>query len=57
MMAADLVLAALVLVLVALTWGTSRLRAWRDGRVAAAAERADQRVQFHKANVEGGKRA
>ena len=52
---ATLAVAGFVLLLVALTWGTSRLRAWRDGRVAAA-ERADQRVQFHKASAEGGKR-
>ncbi len=52
---ATLAVAGFVLVLVALTWGTSRWRAWRDGRVAAA-EQADRGVQFHKANVEGGRR-
>jgi len=52
-----LAVAGFVLVLVALTWGTSRWRAWRDGRVAAA-DKADVGVARVKEarNVEGGRR-
>jgi len=55
---AVLAVAGFVLALVALTWGASRWRAWRDGRVDAA-ERADVGVARVKEarNVEGGRRA
>lgn len=43
-----LAVAGFVLLLVALTWGTSRLRAWRDGRVDAA-DKADVGVARVKA--------